>query len=79
MFLINEGEIFDVRSTKRFDWKMSVQMPITFPNMILAILYLQGPMEYFKVPLFYPFFCDNFVKSLLDRSILGLLGLNNFI
>ena len=79
MFIINEGEIFDVRSTKRFDWKMSVQMPITFPNMRLAILYLQGPMEYFKVPLYKQFFCANFVKNLLNRSILGLLGLNNFI
>ena len=35
--MINEGEIFAVRSTKRFDWKMSVEVPINFPNMRLAV------------------------------------------
>ena len=34
---ISEGEICDVRSTKRFDRKMSVQVPITFSNLRLAI------------------------------------------
>ena len=50
LLIINDGEICGVRSTKRFDWKMSVQVPITFPNSRLAISCLQGPMEYFKVP-----------------------------
>ena len=37
VFIIdNEGEIFVVKSTKRFYSKMSVQVPITFPNVRLA-------------------------------------------
>ena len=79
MLIINEGEILDVRSTKRFDWKISVQVPITFRKMRLLFHVYRVPMEYFKVPLYKLFFCANFVKNLLSRGILGLLGLNNFI
>ena len=35
--IINEGEIFDVKSAKRFDFKMFVQVEMTFPNLRLAI------------------------------------------
>ena len=34
--IINEGEIFVVKSTKRFYYKMSVQVLIIFPNVKLA-------------------------------------------
>ena len=34
--IINEGEIFVVKSTKRFYYKMSVQVLITFPNVKLV-------------------------------------------
>ena len=57
LFIINEGEICDVRSIKRFDWKMSVQVPIIFPNLRLAISCLQGPVEYFKFPVYKLFMC----------------------
>ena len=33
LLIINEGEICGVKSTKRFDWKMSAKVPITFPNL----------------------------------------------
>ena len=37
-FLIfNEGEICGIRNTERFDCNMSVQVPITFTNLRLAI------------------------------------------
>ena len=35
---------------------MSVQVPITFPNLRLAISCLQGPIKYFKFPV-YKLFC----------------------
>ena len=37
LLIINGGEIRGIRSTKRFDWKMSAQVPITFPNKRLAV------------------------------------------
>ena len=51
MLIINEGEILDVRSTKKFDWKMSVQVAITVRKMRLLFHVYRVPMEYFKVPL----------------------------
>ena len=35
--IINEGEIYGVRSIKRFDGKTTVQVRITFPNLGLVI------------------------------------------
>ena len=52
LLIINGGEICGVRSTKRFDWKMSVKVPITFPNLRLAISCLWGRMKHFKAPLY---------------------------
>ena len=40
LFIINEGEISGVRSTKRFDRKMFINVSITFPNLRLAISFL---------------------------------------
>ena len=51
MLIINEGEILDVRSTKKFDWKMSVQVAITVRKMRLLFHVYRVAMEYFKVPL----------------------------
>ena len=63
MLIINEGEICDVRSIMRFDWKMCVHAPIIFPNLRLAISCLEGPMEYFKFPVYKLFFVLILSKS----------------
>ena len=36
LLIFNEDEICDILNTKRFDWKMSVQVPITFSNLRLT-------------------------------------------
>ena len=33
MLIFNESEICGIRSTKRFDWKMSVELQITFSGL----------------------------------------------
>ena len=30
LLIFTEGEIYTIRNTKRFDWKISVQLSITF-------------------------------------------------
>ena len=37
LLIINEDEICGVRSIKRFDWKISDQVPINLPNLRLTI------------------------------------------
>ena len=62
LLIINESEICGIRGTKRFDCKMSVQMPITFTDLRLTISCLETPMEYVKVPLSKLFSYDIFVR-----------------
>ena len=73
LIIINKGEICGIRSTKRFDCKMLVQVSIAFSNLRLAISCLSRShlRNYFLLC----YFCS----YVLNRSILGLLGLNNFI
>ena len=45
LLIINEGEICGVRSSKRFNWKMSVQVSITFSNLGLTVCFVVIGLE----------------------------------